>query len=245
MSSKLILHALANGERDPQAPAGPAKGSLKNKTEQLEQALTGIRFTDHDAFMVRLHLDELDAQITEAFAPFRSHIEILSTTPGVKTAIVQVIIVETGEDMAAFPTSAQLASRAGVAPGNNDSAGRHKPAATTKGNKYLKAALGRAALNVAEQKNGFLPKRYKRIANRRCKLRAIVAPEHTIITAAWNMLANGVCYEEPQPRRYDQANADRTRQHALKELRQFGYEVTLTYVAEPTPFSLMVIGRSY
>ncbi|WP_113717488.1 IS110 family RNA-guided transposase [Arthrobacter dokdonensis] len=241
VTSTLILRALAGGERDPKALAALAKGRLKNKTDELEQALTGIRFTAHDAFMVAFHLDELnaqqarlaalDAQITEAFAPFRTDIELLSTIPGVKTTIAQVIIAETGGNMAAFPTSAQLASWAGVAPGNNESAGRHKPAATSKGDKYLKAALGQAALNIAKQKGGFLPTRYKRIANRRGKPRAIVATGHTLITDIWNMLANGVAYEEPHPRRYDQANNDRTRQHALRALKQLGYEVTLTQAA--------------
>lgn len=241
VSSKLILHALANGERDPKVLAALAKGRLKNKAKELEQALTGLRFTGHDAFMVAFHLDELDAQdarlaaldaqITEAFASFRPEIELLSTIPGVKELTAQVIIAETGADMAAFPTAAQLAAWAGVAPGNNESAGRHKPAATRKGNTYLKGGLGTAALNIAKQKDNFLSARYKRIANRRGKPRAIVATEHTIITAVWNMLANGVCYDEPPIRRYTQANADRTRQHALNGLHQLGYQVTLTQAA--------------
>jgi len=238
VSSKLILRALVAGERDPQVLAALARGRLRNKIPQLEQALTGIRFTTHDAFMVRFHLEELDTQdarlaaldtqITEAFAPFRGQIAILSTIPGIKTAIAEVIIAETGADMAAFPTAAQLASWAGVAPGNNESAGRHKPAPTTNGNKYLRGALGQTVLNITKQKHGFLPERYKRIANRRGKPRAIVAIEHTLLTAAWNMLAHGLAYQEPPTGRYDQANKDRTRQHAVKELQRLGYEVTIT-----------------
>jgi transposase len=238
MSSTLILHALIDGERDPVVLAALAKGRLRNKTAQLEAALTGIRFTAHDAFMVSLHLenlrmhtaflDALDAQITEAFEPFRPEIEVLCTIPGVKDKIAQVIIAETGGDMAAFPTAPQLASWVGVAPGNNESAGRHKPARTKKGNAYLKGALGQAALNIAKQKHGFLSARYKRLANRRGKTRAIVAIGHSIITAAYNMLANGLCYEEPPLRHYGQANADRTRQRAINDLTQLGFDVTIT-----------------
>jgi transposase len=241
VSSKLILHALVAGERNPQALAALARGRLTSKIAQLEQALSGIRFTDHDAFMVRFHLDELDAQdarlaaldtqIVEAFAPFRGQIAILSTIPGVKTATAQIIIAETGADMSAFPTAAHLASWAGVAPGNNESAGRHKPAPTTNGNNYLRGALGQTALNIAKQKHGFLPDRYKRITNHRGKSRAIVAIEHSLITAIWNMLAHGLCYEEPPIHDTDQTKTDRNRQHALKELRQLGYEVTLTRAA--------------
>lgn len=65
---------------------------------------------------------------------------------------------------------------------------------------------------------------------RRGKSRAIVAIEHSIITAVWNMLANGECYQEPPATRYDTAVADRTRQHALKELERLGYKVTITRI---------------
>lgn len=59
VSSTLILHALIDGERDPAVLAGLAKGRLRNKTVQLQTALTGIRFTAHDEFMVSLHLRNL------------------------------------------------------------------------------------------------------------------------------------------------------------------------------------------
>lgn len=236
-----ILRTLVAGEHDPQVLADLARGKLRNKTDALEQALANVRFTQHDAFMVGFYLDHLDAQrdrlkaleeqITEVFKSLEGKIGLLSSIPGVKTAIAQVIIAETGGDMRVFPTSAQLAAWAGVAPGNNESAGRHKPASVRKGNLYLKEALGQAALNIAKQKSGFLQDRYHRLANRRGNSRAIVAIEHTIITAAWNMLNNGELFEEPTIKRFTQANKDRTRQRALKELRQLGYEVTLIQAA--------------
>ena len=133
--------------------------------------------------------------------------------------------------MAVFPTSAPLASWAGVAPGNKESAGRHKPAAIKKGNSYLKEALGQASLNIAKQKHGFVSDRYKRIANRRGKIRAIDATEYTLVTVTWNMPAKGVIVNEPTIRRFNQAYKGRAHQHALKELRQLGYEVTLTQAA--------------
>lgn len=237
----LILRALVAGEHDPKVLAELARGKLRNKTDALEQALTNIRFTKYDAFMVAFYLDHLqaqwdrlealDEQITEAFKSLAGKIKLLSSIPGVKTAIAQVIIAETGGDMRVFPTSAQLAAWAAVAPGNNESAGRHKPASVRKGNAYLKEALGQAALNVARQKSGFLQDRYHRLANHRGNSRAIVAIEHTIIAAVWNMLTNGEFFEEPTIKRFTQANKDRTRQRAIKELRQQGYEVTLTLAA--------------
>lgn len=70
--------------------------------------------------------------------------------------------------------------------------------------------------------------RNKRLARRRGKSRAIVAIGNSIITAVYNMLANGVCYEEPPLRNSGRANADRTRQRAIKDLSQLGFKVTIT-----------------
>lgn len=48
VSGRLMLHALADGERDPVVLASLAKGVLRNKIPQLEDALVG-RFTEHHA----------------------------------------------------------------------------------------------------------------------------------------------------------------------------------------------------
>jgi transposase len=61
--------------------------------------------------------------------PFSRQVELLETVPGVGRATVQVLIAETGGDMARFRTAGHLASWAGVCPGHHESAGKHSPAA--------------------------------------------------------------------------------------------------------------------
>lgn len=80
-------------------------------------------------------------------------------------------------------------------------------------------------------KKRFLPDKYHRLANRRGNSRAIVAMEHTVITAAWNILKYGVFFVEPQIKRFTQANKDRARQRAIREPEQQGYEVIVTLAA--------------
>lgn len=84
-----------------------------------------------------------------AMAPFHALRDLLTSLPGVNTRVADVIIAETGGDMSRFPSAAHLASWAGVCPGHHESAGRVKSTKTRPGNRYLKGALGIAALNIA------------------------------------------------------------------------------------------------
>ena len=132
-----MIEALIAGERNPGLLAGLAKGVLRRKTEDLQMACDG-RFTDSRGQMCRLHLDaydhltgqiaELDILVAEAAAPFGRLIARLVTIPGIGQRTAEVIIAETGGDMARFATSARLAAWAGLAPGDNESAGKRKKA---------------------------------------------------------------------------------------------------------------------
>lgn len=237
VSSRAMLEALVAGERDPQVLAALARGTLKSKIPALVDALTG-RFKEHHAFMTKLHLDQIDAQtrviealttrIEEAMAPFRAAREFLATIPGVSLKVADVIIAETGADMSVFETPGRLASWAGVCPGSNESAGRIKSAHILPGNKYLKAALGTAALSASRSKDTYLSVRYRRIAARRGPMKAIVALQHTILTAAWHLLAEGECYQDPGADYYTRLDPAKARNNAINKLKSLGYNVTIT-----------------
>ena len=237
VSSRAMLDALIRGERDPEVLAALAKGRLRTKVPALVDALTG-RFKPHHAFMTRLHLDQIDAQtriidvltarIEEVMAPFRDAREALATIPGVSLNVADVIIAETGADMSVFETPGRLASWAGVCPGANESAGRIKSAHILPGNKYLKAALGIAAMSAARSKDTYLAAKYHRTAARRGSLKALVALEHSILTAVWHMLANGECYTDPGADHYTRINPIKAKNNAINKLISLGYDVTIT-----------------
>lgn len=240
LSSRAILAAVLAGETDPERLADLAHPRLKASRAELVEALTG-RVTDHHRYLIRLglrrydnhtaDLADLETQITQVMSPFRAAADLISSVPGVSSRTAQVIIAETGTDMTVFPTAAHLCSWAGLAPGIHESAGRSHPVSTTGGNTHLKAALGTAALCATRSKTTYLGARYRRIAARRGKKKALVAVERSILTAIWHMLTTGAYYQDPGPDYYTRHDPARRARHAIRELRALGYTVTPAPVA--------------
>jgi len=244
VSGRAMLEALISGVDDPTGPPDPtvladlAKRRLRSKIPALVEALTG-RFTEHHAFLVRLHLDQVDrltaaldalaARIEAHIAPFRPAVELLITIPGVDRRVAEVIVAETGADMAVFPTADHLASWAGVAPGHRESAGKNKSGKTRPGNSYLKGALGIAAFGAAGTNGSWLQTRYRRLTARRGPLRALVAIERSILVATWHMLTNQVPYTDLGADYYTRQNPDRAARRAIGVLEALGYTVTLDH----------------
>src|SRR5215218_7057753 len=153
VSARAMLTAMIDGEQDPLVLADLAKGKLRRKIPDLAQALTGHFDANHARLarsmlrrleLVEQALVELDAVIAEACRPWQHQIELLQTIPGVGPKVAQVIIAETGGDMARFPTPAHLAAWAGLAPAMHESAGRQFPAGKRHGNKWLSRDAGRS-----------------------------------------------------------------------------------------------------
>ncbi|MFI5690016.1 IS110 family transposase [Streptomyces sp. NPDC051636] len=236
-SARAMLEALIAGERDPKVLAEMAKASMRAKREILAQALTG-RFNDHHAFLARTMLDRIDAvtatearlseEITRQLAPFRRQVELLTTIPGVNAKSAEVILAEIGADMSRSPTAAHLASWAGMCPGNHESAGKHTSGKPRPGDPWLKGALGLAATAAARTKGTYLAARYKRIAVRRGKKRALAAVGHTILTSVWHMLTNDAEYAELGGDYFVQrtGRARQTRR-LVSQLNMLGYQVSL------------------
>ncbi|MFF4410863.1 IS110 family transposase [Streptomyces sp. NPDC001404] len=240
VSGRAMLEALIRGERDPQVLAEMARGSMRGKRSVLTEALTG-RFSDHHAFLARTMLDRIDtctateARLTERIeqhvAPFRRQLELLATIPGVSPRTAPVILAETGADMERFGSAAHLASWAGVCPGNHESAGRQSTGRTRHGNPWLKAVLGQTAVSAARAKDTYLAARYRRIAARRGKKRALVAVEHSVLIAIWHMLTHEVEYADLGGQYFlERTGRARQTRRLVSQLNQLGYQVTLQTV---------------
>jgi hypothetical protein len=255
VSGRLMLHALIDGERDPQVLAELARARMRGKIPALVEALTG-RFDEHHAFLTATMLariDALDASVDDVtarieieIAPLQPIVDRLDTIPGVNVRVAQTIVAEIGVDMSRFPSAAHLASWAGLCPGNNESAGKHFSGRARKGDTWLRAALGEAAVAASRSKGTYLQARYRRLAFRRGKKRALVAVSHTMITAAWQMITNDLDYQDLGSSFFtDRLDRQRHTRHLVSQLQQLGYRVQLdTPLSAPVDFRVSGSTRS-
>jgi transposase len=238
VSGREMMAALIAGERDPRVLAQLARTGMRPKIPLLEQAFVG-RFTDHHAFLLRTMLARIDeasadiaaveTKIEELITPFSRTVGRLDEITGVGRTAAHVVIAEIGVDMTRFPTAAHLCAWARFAPGITESAGRNTGrGATGHGNPYLARVLGEAAV-TAGKTDTFLGERYRRIARRRGKKRAIVAVGRSILVIIWHLLsAPGARYRDLGSDFYDnRIGPDRTKRNHVRQLEALGFKVTL------------------
>jgi transposase len=103
--------------------------------DEIFEACQGF-VTVHHVYMLQLirqeidntlrTIESLDLRIKEVLSPYDNALELLKKVPGISVKSAQDLVAEIGLDMNVFPTEKHLASWAGMAPGNNESAGKKK-----------------------------------------------------------------------------------------------------------------------
>ncbi|EXX91105.1 transposase [Paenibacillus darwinianus] len=237
VSGRAMIEAMIQGVEDPEALSDLAQKRLRSKKADLERALKGL-IGPHQKMMLETqlqHIDFLDEQIAKLdeevrnrMLPFEEDLERLDTIPGVGRRAAEQILAEIGADVKnQFPSAAHLCSWAGMAPGNNESAGKRKSGRTRKGNKKLRHALVEAARSAARTRNTYLSAQYHRIAARRGANRAAVAVGHTILTIIYYLLVRKQDYVELGSDFYDQRRKDIIIKQSIKRIESLGVRVSI------------------
>ena len=243
LSARDMIEALIGGERDPRVLAELARGVMRNKIPDLTMACEG-RFGDHHALLARMHTDQidnlasmiqvLDDRIEEVVDPFAEQLRLLLSIPGIGERAAQVIISEIGVDMARFPTAAHLASWAGLCPGNNESAGKHKSGRTRKGNAEVRSILTECAWS-AGRTGTYVGAQFRRMHRRFGTTgggKAAIAVAHTLIVIIWHVLHDGAAYRDLGSdyfTRHD--NPEARKRRLVHDLQSMGYQITITPAA--------------
>jgi transposase len=157
-----------------------------------------------------------------------STVERLDEVPGISALNAQDILAETGTDMSRFPTPEHLVSWAKLCPRTIQSGPVTRAGKTGKGNPYLKGALGEAAAAAAKT-DTFLGERYRRIAKRRGKLKALVAVARSILVIIWHLLANPAArFRDLGPDYHtNRVAVERRLRNHIAQLSAMGYRVSL------------------
>ncbi len=240
-NGRKILDGLAAG-RDKDAILASLSGHVQSKLELLEQVLAA-RLDAHAVWklrdLLRAHdaagasIAELDARLEQGLAQFGEQVRLLETVPGIDRGSACAILVELGPDLSGFRRTANVAAWAGVAPGNNESAGKRRSGRLRNGNATLRATLAECAHGAVRTQGSQFHGHHQALKARMPYKRAILATAHKLLRTIVAMLRDNRPYIDPGID-YDKLLVDRNAARWLRKLEEHGYLQNLRSGSEPT-----------
>jgi transposase len=194
-----IIESLIRGETNPEELEKLVFGNTANKKSgKLRQALTGNLKSHHRQQLEweKEGYDLFEKQTQECLTQMRricaehygKEINLLKSIPGVSEISAMVIIAETGGNMSVFENSGKITGWAGLRPRNDESAGKYKSTAITKGNKYLRSILVQVSWVTTRMKNSWFKEKFNKLAMRKSRKKALIAIARKLLTIIWNVL---------------------------------------------------------
>lgn len=190
---------------------------------------------------MRLHLRQIDAidaaipaldtEVDTHLAPFRDAVRLRTSIPGLSALAAQVIVSESGLDMARFATAGHLLSWAGLRPKSDESAGQHRSNRLRKGAPWLKTTLVPCAWAATRKKDSYLQALFYRLRGRRGPKKAIMAVAASMLTAAYPMLKDGTFYQDRGLSHFDQRAKDTQTRRLVQRRTALGDAVEITPLA--------------
>jgi len=205
-------------------------GRLRAPKDQLLASLQGELSAEHRfvAQMIRHHIDALETQLAdlerrllEGLKPQEAALQLLLTIPGIDRVAAARLLVEIGDDMAAFGRADRLAKWAGMCPGNHESAGKRKRGTTAPGNRYVRTVLCEIAWAATRTASQF-KSRFQGLVIRRGAKKAIVAIGHQVLKIVFVLLSRQVPYHDTAVD-YKALVVKRNAPRWIRALKEFGF----------------------
>ena len=211
---------------------------IKASHEDIQAAVDGTMCVSQAEKLriIRSHLENLElckanlqSEILTVAEKYLPQINLVLTVPGIQSFAAVAVIGEIGVDMSVFETSRHLCSWAGLAPQNDQSAGKKKTTRISRAGAYIKPLLVQCALcAIRSKKHPEIANRYNAIKKRRGHKKAIIAIARMLLTAIYNILKKNEPYNAELYRKSDMPPVQRevTIQQAIFILQRQGYLVT-------------------
>ena len=206
-------------------------GRLKSSPEEIFASIEGYITSTQRKFLAHVMniikeqtrlIEITDEMIKASFSDEQKKaVAALDAIPGIGTVSAEQIVAETGTDMSCFRNQHAFSNWIGVAPGNNESAGKRKSGKTTHGNKTLKSTLSQCAKSAVKNKKSFFSAQYARLVTHRGKNRATMAVAHSMAIAIYFVLS-GYDFKDLGSDYYNQFNREKKVNSHLKQLGKLG-----------------------
>jgi len=238
VSGQLMLEALLEGKATPEQIAQLAQKSAKKKIPQIRAAIDGHRMTAMHRKLIGFSLDHmafLEEQIMEMDQEIGTHLRAselqrqhqnLQTIPGVKQEAASSLLAEFGPDMKVFGSGAKCSAWAGVAPGNNESAGKKKRAPALRGNPWVRSTLVECAWSASRKEGSEFRYQYERLKPRLGHKRSIVAVAHALTLVIFEVLSTGEPYTKPGANPMPETKAAHLIRHHTRRLKTLRKRLT-------------------
>ena len=195
-----IIKGIINGETDPEILVNCVHGRIvnKHKRETIVESLNGF-ITPQHKFLLEQSLEEYELLVRQSDncltkmeemcqQHYKKELSLLMTIPGISKIAAMILIAETGADMKAFENSGKFTGWTGMRPRNDESAGKYKSTATTKGNRYLRMVLVQIAWAACRTKGSYFKEKYNRLCLRKNRKKALIAISRKLAVLIWNVL---------------------------------------------------------
>ena len=218
------------------------KKGAKSKSDDIIEAIKGYNIEADQAKKLELakaHLDYLDKMITQTevelyvrIKPYYEYVELLTTMPGITAISATLILSEVGVNMSVFDNSSHLTSWCGLAPANNESAGKKKSVRIAKAGAYLKPLMVQCALAAIKSKSEpYFATKYQRLKKRRGHKKAIIAIARMMMVSIYHIVSDKkpfspTDYDEFMFQKTEQPKVTLTEENALAFLEAQGYDLS-------------------
>ena len=230
VNGRRILDGLLAGH-PPQVILDGLSNHVRAKLKPLAQALAAtldpaalvlLRMQIADVDRTDTALDALDTHIRGELADHQRPLGLLQTIPGIDFGSACTILAELGPDLEAFREARHLGAWAGVAPGNNTSAGKRRSGRARRGNSTLRATLAECAHGAVRTKNSQFYDYHRALAGRLGYKRAILATAHKLLRVIHAVLRDDRPYTDPGID-YQRLVVERNAPRWLRMLSQYGF----------------------